>query len=220
MKKSLLSIILSLVLFAFLCLNILAASPTAYLSSTSTTISANNTITITVNMSNCSSTSIGIIPVFDDNAFELISGNILISGAQISDFSDGCAVIAYTSVNDFDGGVFRFDLKAKTTIKPGDYTIKCKISVEGYSFLDPTINISINEEEVLKLPGDINDDGNVNNKDVVALFRYVSGSSVTVNVAAVDINGDGSINNKDVVALFRYVSGGGTISNKPYHPKT
>ena len=57
------------------------------------------------------------------------------------------------------------------------------------------------------LPGDINGDGSVNNKDVTRLFRYVSGWDVEVVEAALDVNGDGSVNNKDVTRLFRYVSG-------------
>ena len=67
--------------------------------------------------------------------------------------------------------------------------------------------------------GDVNKDEAVNNKDVVVLFRYASGSDVAVNVAALDVNGDGSVNNKDVVVLFRYVSGADiTLSDKPYVP--
>jgi hypothetical protein len=53
--------------------------------------------------------------------------------------------------------------------------------------------------------GDINGDGFKNNKDVIALFRYVS--SIDPQYAAkYDINSNGKINNKDVVALFRKVS--------------
>ena len=55
--------------------------------------------------------------------------------------------------------------------------------------------------------GDVNKDGKVNNKDVVALFRYVSNKDASkVDVKACDCNGDGKENNKDVVHLFRYVS--------------
>lgn len=59
------------------------------------------------------------------------------------------------------------------------------------------------------LAGDINADGKVNNKDVVSLFRYVSGSvgEDKVDVCACDTNGDKKINNKDVVTLFRYITG-------------
>ena len=61
---------------------------------------------------------------------------------------------------------------------------------------------------VLKhIPGDINNDGVVNNKDFSRLFQYLSGWNVVVNEAALDVNGDGSVNNKDATRLFQYVSG-------------
>jgi hypothetical protein len=73
------------------------------------------------------------------------------------------------------------------------------------------------EEKTLFTPGDINGDGTVNNKDIVALFRYTSGNTGEVNVIALDPNGDGTVNNKDIVFLFRYVSGAAVIlSDKPY----
>ncbi|MBR6922157.1 MAG: dockerin type I repeat-containing protein, partial [Clostridia bacterium] len=57
--------------------------------------------------------------------------------------------------------------------------------------------------------GDINNDGEVNNKDVVKQFRHVSSEAVQTKADAddYDINGDGSVDNKDVTALFRSVSG-------------
>ena len=55
--------------------------------------------------------------------------------------------------------------------------------------------------------GDVNKDGVVNNKDVVALFKHVSGGDATVDETACDCNGDGSVNNKDVTLLFKYSSG-------------
>ena len=58
--------------------------------------------------------------------------------------------------------------------------------------------------EVLK--GDCNNDGVVDNKDVVILFRYVSSGEKAEDESVYDFNGDGEADNKDVVALFRYVS--------------
>ena len=56
------------------------------------------------------------------------------------------------------------------------------------------------------IPGDINDDGKVNNKDVSRLFDYVSDVPCVVVEDALDVNGDGKVNNKDVSRLFDYVS--------------
>ena len=57
------------------------------------------------------------------------------------------------------------------------------------------------------IPGDINNDGNVNNKDVTALFKFLSGWNIDINEYAADVNRDGSRNNKDVTLLFKYLSG-------------
>ena len=56
------------------------------------------------------------------------------------------------------------------------------------------------------MPGDINNDGAVNNKDVTRLFQYLSNWDVIVNEAALDVNGDGNVNNKDLTRLFQYLS--------------
>ena len=60
--------------------------------------------------------------------------------------------------------------------------------------------------EKLSGPGDLNGDGETNNKDVVILFRYVSSSIKDDDESIYDFNKDGEVNNKDVVALFRNVS--------------
>ena len=62
-----------------------------------------------------------------------------------------------------------------------------------------------------KLAGDVNKDGEVDNKDVVVLFRFMSGavSENDVDIIACDTNGDGERDNKDVAILFRYLNGAG-----------
>ncbi|MBR6921640.1 MAG: phosphodiester glycosidase family protein [Clostridia bacterium] len=56
------------------------------------------------------------------------------------------------------------------------------------------------------LRGDCNKDGAVDNKDVVALFRYVSSGVTAEDESVYDFDEDETVNNKDVVALFRYIS--------------
>ena len=62
--------------------------------------------------------------------------------------------------------------------------------------------------------GDVNGDGSVNNKDVAALFRFVSGSAGTAIEENCDVNGDGTVNNKDVAFLFRGLNNG-TLTEEP-----
>ena len=62
------------------------------------------------------------------------------------------------------------------------------------------------------LLGDANGDGEVDNKDVVTLFRHLSGMSVTCIESNCDVNRDKEIDNKDVVTLFRLLSRGDTIN--------
>ena len=57
------------------------------------------------------------------------------------------------------------------------------------------------------VPGDVNGDGKVNNKDASCLFQYLSGWDVAVDEARLDINADGKVNNKDASCLFQYLSG-------------
>lgn len=66
-----------------------------------------------------------------------------------------------------------------------------------------------NSEEVpysTHIPGDINGDKAVNNKDLTRLFQYLSDWDVEVTESALDVNGDGSVNNKDLTRLFQYLS--------------
>ena len=54
--------------------------------------------------------------------------------------------------------------------------------------------------------GDINGDGELNNKDVTRLMQYLAGWDVVVNDEALDVNGDGVVNNKDVTRLMQFLA--------------
>ena len=56
------------------------------------------------------------------------------------------------------------------------------------------------------LRGDANGDGELDNKDVVLIFRYLSSPDRLEDETVYDYNEDGSVDNKDVVSLFRYIS--------------
>ncbi len=65
-------------------------------------------------------------------------------------------------------------------------------------------------------PGDVNDDGLINGKDVTMIRRnIVGGYNLKINEAAADVNEDGRINGKDVTSIRRYIVGGYGIALKP-----
>lgn len=78
-----------------------------------------------------------------------------------------------------------------------------------YNIADQNVSFAVvngTVEIANHLPGDINADGTVNNRDLTRLFQYLSDWDVEVNESALDVNGDGSINNRDLTRLFQYLS--------------
>lgn len=59
---------------------------------------------------------------------------------------------------------------------------------------------------VAAVPGDINGDTKVNNKDVTRLLQYLAQWDVFVNAPTLDTNGDSKVNNKDVTRLMQYLA--------------
>lgn len=84
-----------------------------------------------------------------------------------------------------------------------------------------TVNlVSGNIAVINYIPGDVNDDGVVNGKDVTLIRRYNAGGyDVSINEATADVNDDGVINGKDVTLIRRYNAGGYDVELKPSTPK-
>ena len=101
----------------------------------------------------------------------------------------------------------------KTEHTASDWIVDVQATAEaaGHKYKECTVcGMVLEEETIPKLithtPGDINDDGIVNNKDLTRLFQYLSNWEVEVDEAALDITGDGAVNNKDLIRLFKYLS--------------
>ena len=106
--------------------------------------------------------------------------------------------LTFSVPEDAENGIF---LPVTAVIKP--YNVFAGLNTEvAYKLINGGVDVKNYEL------GDVNGDGKVNNKDVVALFKFLNNvyTEDDVIVDACDFNCDGKINNKDVVALFRYVS--------------
>ena len=55
--------------------------------------------------------------------------------------------------------------------------------------------------------GDVNEDGNVNNRDLAMLQQHLNGWDVTIHTVAADVNEDGNVNNRDLAMLQQYLNG-------------
>ena len=56
-------------------------------------------------------------------------------------------------------------------------------------------------------PGDINNDGKVNVRDIGLMQQYMNGWSVELNLTAADVNADGKVNVRDLGLLQQYLNG-------------
>lgn len=55
--------------------------------------------------------------------------------------------------------------------------------------------------------GDLNGDGDINNRDLALMQQYINGWEVEVDTEAADVNGDGDVNNRDLALLQQYING-------------
>ena len=111
-----------------------AQSATVKIVASNGTLHAGETITFSVKITGCEAAkSIGIIPTYDESIFELVSGEWLISGAALSDFSDGTATIAYVNVQTFNENVFKFKLKVKSGAGLGTKTVSATVNIKNGS---------------------------------------------------------------------------------------
>ena len=82
-----------------------------------------------------------------------------------------------------------------------------------------SINVEIENAAVRVLdyiPGDVNNDKEINGKDVTLVRRFNAGGyGVIINEDAANVNEDNVINGKDVTLIRRYIAGGYDVELKP-----
>ena len=99
-----------------------------------------------------------------------------------------------------DGYILNIVGQFTVTVSYADKTARFTITVKG------------NQGEV----GDVNGDGVVNSRDVIALERWIAGWPIEINMDAADVNGDGVVNSRDVMVLDRHFAGWPGYETLPY----
>ena len=115
-------------------------------------------------------------------------------------FIDPNGVVTY-----LDSGYMGYDRmeslyrNAKANAKP---TAEPTTTPEPTATPDPTAT-----PEPGRVPGDVNGDETVDDRDLLRLARFIAGYNVTIDTAAADMNGDGKIDGRDVLRLTKYLAG-------------
>ncbi len=70
------------------------------------------------------------------------------------------------------------------------------------------------------MPGDVNNDNAVDEKDAVALARYLAGWKIEIDETNADVTADGKVDENDAVLLARYLAGWNVELKSPEVPVT
>ena len=174
--KRLLSITL---IFALLCvLNIpVRATNTAFVTVVASTSEAkvNEEITFIVSISGCdAATDIMIIPTYDTKAFELVSGQWLITSELLDfDINEGNGVIAFSNATNINRDILTFTLKAKKDISVS--SVSCQIAIKNTVFSDISSIVTGTTVSISSIKtGDIDGDGEITMLDSMILMRYIA----------------------------------------------
>ena len=112
--------------------------------------------------------------------------------------------LSYTVSIDGGGAVAAEQKYSFTPTEAGTVTLEFT-AYDGFFYSEGYIVTLMVLDEYLA--GDVNNDGQVDAKDVTALRRYLAGWDITIQAASADMNGDGSVDAKDVTILRRQLAG-------------
>ncbi|MBR4628097.1 MAG: hypothetical protein IKO47_10435 [Ruminococcus sp.] len=163
----------------------------------------------------------GFIKMENENDYMLVEGNFLTIAKKTSPMTAGVLEIKGDLTQKADGSAAAFAPSGThTTILSGEK--KQTISFESYgeSFLNYIVMTQNPEQydfkngQCWKFPGDVNEDGSVDLKDVVMMREAIAGWDNKIVLKNADVNGDSSFDMKDLIILRRFLAGGWDITLK------
>lgn len=162
-----------------------------------------DTVTLNVYVNTKDAIAARVQVSYDDSVFEFVSSAC--EGGQ----SDNGSYMLYGLTDVINGRIGTITLKVKDTASDGVYMI----SVSEMSASDINENLTGCKAAVDKvkiasrLPGDANEDGIVDIRDIVRLAKYLGGYDVAINESNSNVNGDSVIDIRDIVRFAKYLGG-------------
>ena len=143
---------------------------------------------------------------FDDyfDVVNLDGASISADGTSFSGSAGNYSVAALA-----DGMVGKLTFQVNANAAAGTYTVEVYRKA-GSGEVTGSVTFEVKESQTSgdRLPGDVDDSGDVNLFDVIVLNRYLAGwDGVTINESNADVDGSGDVNLFDVIVLNRYLAG-------------
>ena len=215
--KKLLSFLLSILLVIQIA-PVAVAQTNAEVHVESTTAMRGETVSITISVQDyVEAKSIYIVPVYDEDILEIVSGTWLVSGVLADDWSAafGDAAIAFAENTNINTDIFELVFKVKDNAAAVKNTsVSCEIVIKTMNGKEEVpVAITVTPGQVTMptnaMLGDVNDDSRINFKDAILILQYASGriveSDLSLDVA--DVNADGRYNFKDAILMLQLASG-------------
>lgn len=161
------------------------------------------TVTLNVYVNTNDAVAAQVQVSYDDSVFEFVSSDC--EGGQ----SNNGLYMLYSLTDIINGKIGTITLKIRDTADDGVYLIM----VSEMSASDINENLTgckaaVDKVKVAsRLPGDANEDGIVDIRDIVRLAKYLGGYNVTINEANSNVNGDTVIDIRDIVRFAKYLGG-------------
>ncbi len=110
----------------------------------------------------------------------------------------------YDVINLVDGKIGTLTFTVDADAAPGTYTVAAK-KESGSVTVEGSVTFTI-EAASSRLPGDVNDDGEVDMFDTTLLDMYLADWDVTINLVNADVNADGEVDMFDSTLLDMYLA--------------
>lgn len=157
---------------------------------------------------------------YDNTVLELVSYELGIGGEICTDSGKDIYPdkmnFQYAGISNVtgDGVLVSLTFRVKDSAQVGVTSISVTPEEGTFFFYQDRVEIDFSVEcrdnsvEIVNyIPGDVNGDERVNNRDAARLMQYLAGWDVEVVDLALDINGDGKINNRDAARLMQSLAG-------------
>lgn len=143
-------------------------------------------------------------------------GVILVNGSGLPTVD---TKIYYINQEKAEDANIAFDVYPKLPVESTDMTLYISSSKKDFTLvnipLNYAVNVSATEPEPVNTPGDVNDDGEVDEEDVSLIRKHITGGyGVQINVETANVNEDNEIDVKDIILIRRHIAGGYNVELK------